>query len=340
MKKVSVCLAWLLMCSLLAATMVGCGSGQKEQHDLTKVRLCEVVRSIFYAPQYAAINEGFFADEGLEIELTTGQGADKVMTSLLSGGADIGLAGPEASVYVYNQGQVDYAVNFAQLTKRDGSFLVGRQPEPDFRWENLKGKTIIGGRPGGVPEMILEHVLKAHGLEPGKNVNIITNLQFTATTGAFIGGTGDYVANFEPNASLLEQQKQGYVVASLGEAGGEVPYTVYQARKSYIAQNPLIVQKFTNAIYRGQLWVDSHTSEEVAASIQSFFPDVDLELLTMVVERYKAQDTWAKDPLMAGESLDRLQEIIAQAGELEKPVDSEILIDREFAVRAMREVDK
>lgn len=335
MKRVKVWLALLLIGGLLAASLVGCGTHQKSDQDLTKVRLCEVVRSIFYAPQYVAINEGFFKQEGIEIELTTGQGADKVMTALLSGGADIGLAGPEATVYVYNQGQKDYAVNFAQLTKRDGSFLVSRQPEPDFKWENLKGKTIIGGRPGGVPEMVLEHVLKAHGLIPGKDVNIITNLQFTATTGAFIGGTGDYVANFEPNASMLEKQKQGYVVASLGVAGGEVPYTVYAARQSYLENNPEVVQRFTNAVYRGQLWVDSHSPEEVAASIQPFFPDTDLELIAMVVERYKAQDTWAKDPLMQSSSLDRLQNIIMEAGELSQPVDSNLLITRDFAGRAM-----
>jgi len=337
MKRVSVWLALVLIMGLLATSLVGCG--QKEESDqLTKVQYCEVVRSIFYAPMYVAINEGFFVDEGLEIELTTGQGADKVMTALLSGGADIGLAGPEASVYVFNQGQEDYVVNFAQLTNRDGSFLVGRQPEPDFKWENLRGKTVIGGRPGGVLQMVLEHVLKKHGLTPGQDVNIITNLQFTATTGAFIGGTGDYVANFEPNASQLEKEGHGYVVASLGVAGGEVPYTVFGARKSYLAENWEVVQRFTNAVYRGQLWVDQHSSEEIAKSIQSFFPDTDLDLITMVVERYKEQDTWAKDPIMESESLDRLQEIIMEAGELKDPVDSNLLITHEFAQRAMMKV--
>ncbi|MFY9120248.1 MAG: ABC transporter substrate-binding protein [Syntrophomonadaceae bacterium] len=338
MKRLSVWLALLLIGGLLATSMVGCGQKEESDQQLTKVRYCEVVRSIFYAPMYVAINEGFFAEEGLEIEMTTGQGADKVMTALLSGGADIGLAGPEATVYVYNQGQEDYVVNFAQLTNRDGSFLVGRQPEPDFKWENLRGKTVIGGRPGGVPEMMLEYVLKQHGLTPGQDVDIITNLQFTATTGAFIGGTGDYVANFEPNASQLEKEGYGYVVASLGVDGGEVAYTVFGARRSYLAENSEIVQRFTNAVYRGQLWVDQHSSEEVARSIQSFFPDTDLDLITMVVERYKEQDTWAKDPIMESKSLDRLQEIIKEAGELSEPVDSNLLITHEFAIRAMDEV--
>lgn len=338
MKRVSVWLALLLIGGLLATSLVGCGQKEESDQQLTKVRYCEVVRSIFYAPMYVASNEGFFEEEGLEIELTTGQGADKVMTALLSGGADIGLAGPEATVYVYNQGQEDYVVNFAQLTNRDGSFLVGRQPEPDFKWENLRGKTVIGGRPGGVPEMMLEYVLKQHGLTPGRDVNIITNLQFTATTGAFIGGTGDYVANFEPNASQLEKEGYGHVVASLGVAGGEVAYTVFGARRSYLAENPEIVQRFTNAVYRGQLWVEQHSSEEVARSIQSFFPDTDLDLITMVVERYKDQDTWAKDPIMESKSLDRLQEIIKEAGELSEPVDSKLLITHEFAQRAMTEI--
>jgi len=338
MKRVKVWLALALICGLLATSLVGCGKSEEGEQPLTKVRYCEVVRSIFYAPVYVAMNEGFFTDEGLEIELTTGQGADKVMTALLSGGADIGLAGPEATVYVLNQGQEDYVINFAQLTKRDGSFLVGRKPEPDFKWENLRGKTVIGGRPGGVPEMVLEHVLRKHGLNPGKDVEIITNLQFTATTGAFIGGTGDYVANFEPNASQLEKEGYGYVVASLGIAGGELPYTVFGARKSYIAENPEVIQRFTNAVYRGQLWVENHSSEDIARSIQSFFPDTDLELITMVIERYKAQDTWAKDPIMKAESLDRLQEIIIEAGELSEPVDSNLLITHEFALQAMEEV--
>lgn len=338
MKKFKGLLVITICIVLAAAICSGCTGNNKTERELTKLRLCEVVHSIFYAPQYVAINEGFFAEEGLDIELTTGQGANKVMTALLSNAADIGLAGPEATVYVYNQGQKDYVINFAQLTKRDGSFLVGRNPEPDFQWENLQGKTIIGGRPGGVPEMVLEYVLKQHGFEPGQDVNIITNLQFTATAGAFKGGTGDYVALFEPTASMLEKQKAGYVVASMGIASGEIPYTVYMAQKSYLEKNAETIQKFTNALYKAQLWVAKHSPEEIAASIHSFFPDAELELLIGVIERYKAQDTWDVNPVMENKDFDHLQQIIQVAGELDKPVNPVVLITRQYAEKAMQYV--
>jgi NitT/TauT family transport system substrate-binding protein len=305
---------------------------------LEKIKLCEVVHSIFYAPQYVAITQGFFKEEGLDIELSTGQGADKVMTALLSNTADIGLAGPETTIYVFNQGKEDYVLNFAQLTKRDGSFLVGRNIEPAFKWEKLNGKTIIGGRPGGVPEMVLEYTLKKHGLIPFKDVNIITNLQFTATAGAFKGGTGDYVALFEPTASTLEQSNGGHVVASIGLESGEIPYTVFMAKKSYLKNNPNTVQKFTNAIYKAQIWVKTHSPSEVASAIQSFFPDADMKLLTKVVERYQSQDAWDQNPLMEQEGLDYLQEIIKASGNLEKPVTSSLLINTEFAKKAIEQI--
>lgn len=346
MKKAKKMAALMLVLGLALTMAAGCGGGKTEtaapkaQKELTKIRYSEVVRSIFYAPKYVAINKGFFKEEGLDIEITTAQGADKVMTALLANAADIGLAGPEATVYVFNQGQQDYVVNFAQMTRRDGSFLVGRKAEPDFKWENLKGKTVIGGRPGGVPEMVLEYILKQHGLQPGKDVNIITNLQFTATAGAFKGGTGDYVALFEPTASILEKEKAGYVVASIGKASGEVPYTVFMARKSYMEKNPEIIQKFTNAIYKGQIWVDKNSPAEIAKAIQPFFPDADLELMTKVVERYKSQDTWGTTPVMENKSMDLLQKIIQTAGELEKPVDPDKLITRKFAEKALETIKK
>lgn len=335
MLKVHRGIVLIVLMMFVATLFTGCSQGNSESDDLVKVRLSEVVHSIFYAPQYVAINEGFFAEEGLEIELTTAQGADKVMTALISDSADIGLAGPEATIYVFKQGQEDYVINFAQVTKTDGSFLVGRNPEPDFKWENLKGKTVIGGRPGGVPEMVLEYVLREHGLTPHEDVNIITNLQFTATSGAFTGGTGDYVANFEPTASILEKEGIGHVVASLGVASGELPYTVFMAKNSYIAKNPEIVQKFTNATYKAQLWVQNHTSREVAQSIHSFFPEVDIELLTAVVQRYKAQGSWATDPIMENEPFNRLQQIIIEAGELDKAVNPNDIITRDFALKAV-----
>jgi len=326
-------LAVLLIILLIIPVFSGCG-----QKQLTKVRLNEVVRSVFYAPQYVALSLGFFKQEGLDIELSTGQGSDKTMTAILSNNADIGLLGPETTVYVYTQGKDDYAVNFAQLTKRDGSFLVGRKDEPNFKWENLKGKIIIGGRPGGMPEMTLEHILKSHGLIPGKDVNIITNIQFTATAGAFKSGTGDYVALFEPTATILEKEGSGKIVASIGLASGEIPYTVYSARKSFIEKNPDIIQKFTNALYRGQLWVQNHSPEEIAQAIKPYFPDADMDVLTTVIKRYKEQDTWAKNPIFNPKDLDRMQDIIIEAGILNQKVDSKILIDNTFAEKAVKTI--
>lgn len=335
MKHITKILIPLLILALVIGSLSGCSSDK----DLITIRLNEVVRSIFYAPHYVAISEGFFEEEGMKIELTTGQGADKTMTALLSGQADIGFAGPEATIYVYNQGRDDYAVIFAQLTQRDGSFLVGRKPEPDFRWENLKGKTIIGGRPGGVPQMTLEYVLKEHGLDPYEDVEMITNLQFTATAGAFVGGMGDYSAEFEPTGSMMEAEGKGAVVASLGVAGGPIAYTAYCALGSYIEKNPEIIQGFTNAVYKGQLWVQQHSSEEIAKSIQPFFPDTDLKLLATVVDRYKEQDTWCPNPIIIPETFDRLQDIMESAGELDKKVPFENITTNEFAEEAVRTIN-
>lgn len=332
-KFIRAAIVFALIGLMIASALTGCTN-----KELTKVKLNEVVRSIFYAPQYVAINKGFFEEQGLEIDLTTGQGADKTMTALLSGQADIGFAGPESVVYVYNQGKEDYAVVFAQLTQKDGSFLVGRTAEPDFKWESLRGKTIIGGRPGGVPEMTLEYVLKQHGIIPGKDVELITNLQFTATAGAFKGGTGDYVALFEPTASVLEKENAGKIVASIGEESGEIAYTAYFTTKSYMEKNPEIVQKFTNAIYKGQLWVNEHSAEEIAKEIKSFFPDADDEILIAVINNYKKIDAYKGNPITTPESLDLLQTVIQTAGELDKKVEYEKIVDTRFAEEAMKKV--
>jgi NitT/TauT family transport system substrate-binding protein len=322
-----------LILLVLALQLTGCS-----KQELKTIRLNEVVHSIFYAPQYVAINKGFFKEQGIEIELTTGQGADKTMTALVSGQADIGFAGPEAAIYVYTQGKEDYAVVFAQLTQRDGSFLVGRNAEPDFKWENMKGKTIIGGRPGGVPQMTLEYILKQHGVVPGKDVEMITNLQFTATAGAFSSGTGDYVALFEPTASALEQENVGKIVASIGKDSGLIPYTAYFTTKSYMEKNPEIVQDFTNAVYKGQLWVKEHSAEEIAKEIISFFPDSDEKLLVTVINRYKEIGAWNEDPIMTEESLNLLQEVMKSAGQLEKNADYDKLVNNSFAEKAMKNI--
>ncbi|MEW9122613.1 MAG: ABC transporter substrate-binding protein [Thermotaleaceae bacterium] len=303
---------------------------------MTKVRLSEVTHSVFYAPQYVALAEGFFAEEGLDVELINGQGADKVMSALLSDQVDIGFMGPEASIYVYNQGATDYAVNFAQLTQRDGSFLVAREPMPNFTFEDLRGKTIIGGRKGGVPNMALQYVMRKHGLDPEKDANVRTDIQFAVMAGAFTGGEGDFVTLFEPVASELEKEGKGYIVASIGEEGGYIPYTAYSAKKSYIEKNPDVIQKFTNAIYKGMEWVENHSSEEIAQSILSQFPDADLDILTQVAERYKQQDTWKPDLVLTEDGLNHLMTIMEQAGELDTRAPYSAIVNTEFAEKAMK----
>lgn len=333
MRKVKLLLLPILIFSFIALNFNGC-----TKKALTKVRVNEVTHSIFYAPQYVAISQGFFKEEGLEIELTNGGGADKVMTALLSGQCDIGFMGPEATLYVYNQGKEDHPVNFAQLTKRDGSFLLARKPDPNFTWDKVKDKHIIAGRKGGMPEMTLEYVIRKHGMIPNKDVKCDTTVQFNLMAGAFTGGTGDYVALFEPTASMLEKEGKGYIVASIGKDSGELPYTVYSAKKSYIKKNKDIIQKFTNAIYKGQLWVEKHSYEEIAKSIKPFFPDAKDDLLVTVVKRYKDQDTWAKDPILKPEALDLLQKIISEAGELDKKVPYDKVVTTEFAEKAIKKV--
>jgi NitT/TauT family transport system substrate-binding protein len=305
---------------------------------LYKVRLNEVTHSVFYAPQYVALNLGFFAEEGLNVELTNGQGTDKVMTAILSGQADIGFGGPEAAIYVYTEGKQDHPVIFAQITNRDGSFFMGRSPEPDFKWSHVKGKMIIGGRKGGMPEMTLEYVLKKNGLIPGKDVEVDTGIQFALMGPAFVSGQGDYVALFEPTASLLEKEGKGYIVASIGKDSGEISYTAYFAKKSYLQKNAAVIQKFTNALYRGQKWVARHTPLEIARAIKGSFPDSDEELLAVVAARYKNQDTWNTDPLLKKKSFQLMQTIMETAGELKKQIPYEKIVDTSFALKATKTV--
>lgn len=323
---------------LLSVLLTGCGKTAKGEK--VKITLSEVTRSVFYAPQYVAINKGFFEEEGIDLEITTGQGADKVMTAVISGQVDIGFSGPEACVYVYNEGKEDYAVVFAQLTKRDGSFLVGRTPEPDFKWENLRGKYIIGGRKGGVPLMTLEYVLKQHGLVPNVDLTVDTSVQFAVMAGAFTGGTGDYVTLFEPTATMLEKEGKGYVLASIGQESGEIPYTCYYAKKNFIEKNPEIIQKFTNALYKGQLWCQSHTPKEIAEVIQPSYPDTDMETLEAVAKRYKEIDAWNQDPILKEEALNRLMDVMQEAGELTQRAPYDKIVTTTFAEKAIKEIKK
>lgn len=302
---------------------------------LTKLTVSEVTHSVFYAPQYLAINLGFFKDEGIDIELINSAGADKVMTAVLSNDVQIGFAGPEASIYIYNEGSKDFAQVFAQVTKRDGSFLISRE-SGDFKWEDLKGKHILPGRKGGVPYMTLQYVLNKHGLNTETDLNFDNSISFDAMASAFVSGTGDYVTVFEPIATSFEIENKGHIVASVGEAADEIPYTAYFAKKSYIESNPEVIQKFVNAIYRGQTWVDTHSAEEIAKELLVSFPDTNLEVLTKVVERYKSIDAWNTTPIMTKESFERLQEVMTNAGELEKVAPYEEIVNNRFAEESIK----
>lgn len=319
----------LFFCSVLP----GCGK-QKTDDTITPVTLSEVAHSIFYAPQYVAIEKGYFKDEGIDLTLVNSAGADKVMTALISGDAQIGFMGSEASIYVYAEGSKDYAVNFAQLTQRAGNFLVGRNSDPDFQWEDLKGTTVLGGRAGGMPEMIFEYILKQHGIDPRTDVTIDQSIDFGLTAAAFMEGDADYTVEFEPFATKVELEGAGTVVASLGVDSGYVPYTAYCARESYLKENPKLIQGFTNAIQKGLDYVNSHTAEEIAAVIKPQFSETEASIITAIVERYLSQDTWKTDLIFQKESFTLLQEILMDAGELEEPVPYEDLVTTEYARKA------
>lgn len=315
---------------------VGC-STQQEKTALTPVRLNEVVHSVFYAPQYVAQELGFFEEEGLDVTVSIGNGADKSMTALLSDSADIALLGTEAGIYVYNEGKEDYPKAFAQLTQRAGNFLVSRTEEPDFEWIDLKGKSVIGGRLGGMPELVLEYVIKENGMTIGEDMEIINNIDFSSTAGAFTGNVGDYTVEFEPVATTLEQNGSGHIVASLGEASGYVPYTVYMAQDAFMSEHPEVIEAFTRAIYRGQQWVETHTSAEIAEVILPQFTESDVETLTTIIERYKAQDTWKTDPVFSEEGFALIQDIMEQGGELSSRVPFDDLVRNEFAKKVISE---
>ena len=302
----------------------------KKNSDLTKVKVAEVAHTIFYAPQYAALANGYFEEEGLDIELILTPGADKVTSAVLSGDVNIGFCGSEASIYVYNSDNKDYIVSFAGLTKRDGAFLVSRNKIDNFKLEDLKGKYVIGGRKGGMPEMTFEYTLKENGINLD-DLTIDTSVDFASMAGTFIGGVGDFVTLFEPSATQIENKGLGYVVAYVGEYGGSVPYTAYNAKKSYIKENPEVIQKFTNAINKGLDYVWNNDEEVVAKAIVEYFPDMTINELSKMIKRYKDNDAWMKDTYFIEESFDHLQDIMISAGELDKKVPYKDLVDTTFS---------
>ena len=327
-KKISLLLILSMLFSIL---ITGCG---KEESDLTKVTLNEVAHSIFYAPMYVAIEEGYFADEGIDLELVTGFGADKTMTAVLSGEADIGFMGSEATIYTYLGNTDDYVVNFAQLTQRAGNFLVAREPMDNFKWEDLKGKNVLGGRQGGMPEMVFEYILKMNNIDPKTDLTIDQSIDFGSTAAAFSGGQGDFSVEFEPFATSLEEKGDGYIVASLGVDSGYVPYTAFSAKSSYMNKNPKIIQGFTNALQKGMDFVNSHSSEEIAKVIAPQFEETQISTITSIVERYKSQKTWKENLIFEEDSFILLQDILMDAKELDQPVPYEDLVTTEYAKKA------
>ena len=336
-KTLTVSLASLLVA---ATCLTGCGD-KSSNPNLEKVTLNEVAHSIFYAPMYVAIENGYFEEEGINLELVTGYGADKTMTALLSGEAEIGFMGSEASIYTYIQGASDYAVNFAQLTQRAGNFLVSREPIEDFDWSMLKGKNVLGGRKSGMPQMVFEYILKKNNINPDTDLTIDTSIDFGSTAAAFSGakegttGYADFTVEFEPHATSLEAQGKGYIVASLGTDSGYVPYTAFCARKSYIESNADTLQRFTNALQKGQEYVLSHSPEEIAKVIQPQFPYTAIETITTIVSRYYSQDTWKSDLIFQQDSFELLENILMEAGELAEYVPYEDLVTTTFATNAV-----
>ncbi|MGM0853619.1 MAG: ABC transporter substrate-binding protein [Bacillota bacterium] len=323
----------VLLIGMLAIGLTACG---EKEEVLQKVRVAEVTRSIFYAPEYVAIEKGFFKEEGLDIELTTTWGGDKTMTTLLSGGAEIALVGSETSIYVHAQGSDDPVINFAQLTQTDGTFLVSREKVENFEWDQLKGSTFLGQRKGGMPQMVGEFVLKQNGIDPENDLNLIQNIDFANIASAFASGTGDYVQLFEPTASIFEQEGKGHIVASFGMESGHVPYTTFMAKDSYMEENKETVEKFTKALYKAQQWVEENSAADIAKVIEPYFEDTELSLIETVVDRYKSQGSFATDPILDEEEWNNLQNIMDEAGELPQSVDHETLVNTSIAEKAAK----
>ena len=346
-KRISVL---LLLLSLSITALFGCSQTKETKHasaiintdktskeeTLTPVTLNEVAHSIFYAPMYVAIEEGYFEEEGIDLTLVTGFGADKTMTAVISGSADIGFMGSEASIYAYNEGANDYVVNFAQLTQRAGNFLVAREEIPDFHWTDLKDKKVLGGRKGGMPEMVFEYILKQNGIDPSKDLIIDQSIDFGSTGAAFAEGNGDFTIEFEPSATTLEKENKGYVAASLGTDSGYVPYTAFSAKKSYIDKNPDVIQKFTDALQKGMNYVQNHTPEEIAKVIEPQFKETDLKTIETIVSRYYKQDTWKDNLIFEEKSFELLQDILESAGELTDRASYKNLVITKFAENAIK----
>lgn len=325
MKKI---ICTVLLVALCFCLFVGCSGGNDNV-----IRLNEVTHSVFYAPLYVAIDNGYFEDEGLTIELTNGGGADKSMTAVISGQADVGLMGPEAAIYIYNEGRSDYPIIFGQLTRKDGSFIVSRQAMPDFKWSDLTGAEILGGRRGGAPAMALEYALKKNNLVDGNNIDVNYDVQFDLMTSAFDSGIGDYCTMFEPAASNFVKAGKGHIVASVGLEAGDMPFTAFMATKSYLNDNPEKIEKFMRAIKRGMDFVQQNTSETIAQCIVESFDGTDVDTLVSAIDSYKNINAYMDTPIMKSEDFDRLQDVIIEAGVMNVKAPFDKVVDNTFAQR-------
>ena len=330
MGKKIVCLTMIFLVIVLSIIAIVRINQEDGDNNFTKITVAEVAHSVFYAPQYVAHGLGFFEEEGLDVEIVLTSGADNVMAAVLSGDADIGFSGSEATIYVYNGGEKDYVMTFAGLTQKDGAFLVSREKYDNFTLNDLRGKSVIGGRKGGMPEMTFEWALRQNGIDPNRDLTIDTSVAFAAMEGAFIGGNGDFVTLFEPNATSVEKNGLGHVVAYIGALGGVVPYTAYNARKSFIEENPLVIEKFTRAVNKGLEYVDSHSSEDVAKIVSEYFPDTSLTDMITIVNRYKEGEAWKKNITINEDEWNHIQEIMEASSELEKFVEYDKLIFDEY----------
>ncbi|HLR72120.1 MAG TPA: ABC transporter substrate-binding protein, partial [Pseudogracilibacillus sp.] len=312
-------------------------SGCQSTEEKTSITLGEVTRSLFYAPQYIALEKDFFEEEGLDVELQTTWGGDKTMTALLSDSIDIALVGSETSIYVYAQDSKDYAVNFAQLTQTDGTFLVAKNPYSDFTWEDIKGKEFLGQRKGGMPQMVGEFVLKKHNIDPHQDLELSQNIDFANIPGAFVSGDYEFVQLFEPTASIMEEEGKGHVIASFGEESGRVPYTVFMAKNSFLDEDEETIIKFTKAIYRAQQWVYENDSEVIAEALQPYFEDTDLDMLSSSIDRYKGQESFAPNPILNEEDWNNLKNIMGEADELPEDVPYEELVNTKIAEKVIND---
>lgn len=313
---------------------------QENKDGIKTLQINEVTHSVFYAPLYLADALGYFKEEKLAIELTNGGGADNVMSSVLSGDADIGFCGPEAALYVLIGGSSDVPIVFGQLTKRDGSFLVSRKAEPNFKWSDLKGKEILAGRKGGVPAMTFEYILTQNSLQDGVDLTLNYDVAFNLMTSAFEAGTADYCTMFDPVAYEYEAAGKGYVVASVGEASGEVPYTCFMAKNSWLNKNQESAEGFLRAVTKAVKYVNENTPQQVAGYLTPYFAGTSETSLAASVQRYRDIDAWRTELTMTETSFNRLQDIIENAGELSRRAQMHELVNNTYAKKAYEEIYK